>query len=100
MPTFTTGNMWDAYPATDLFVITTNSFITAERFGHDERLVMGRGIALEARNRFPGIDNRLAKLIRSTSGHLGRLLPSSSTPQRTSPRSKSSKTGATQPTPP
>jgi hypothetical protein len=71
MPTFTTGNMWDAYPATDLFVITTNSFITAERFGHDERLVMGRGIALEVRNRFPGIDSRLAKLIRSTSGHLG-----------------------------
>jgi hypothetical protein len=66
MPTFATGNMWDAYATTDLFAITTNSFIT-----RDERLVMGAGIALEARNRFPGIDSRLAKLIRSTSGHPG-----------------------------
>jgi hypothetical protein len=72
VPTFTTGNMWDTYSTTDLFVITTNSFITAERFGHDERLVMGRGIALEARNRFPDIDRRLAKLIKSKCGHLGR----------------------------
>ena len=67
MPTFTTGNMWDAYPGTDLFVITTNSCIM-----NNGCLVMGAGIAREARDRFPGIECRLAKLIKSKCGHLGR----------------------------
>ena len=66
MPTFTTGNMWDAYPTADRFVITTNSFITP-----DGRLVMGRGIARAARDRFPGLDRRLATAIRERGGHLG-----------------------------
>jgi hypothetical protein len=38
-----------------LFAITTNSTITK-----DGRLVMGRGIAQQARDRFPGIDKELA----------------------------------------
>lgn len=65
MPTFRTGNMWDAYPTADLFVITTNSFITK-----DGRLVMGRGIAREACTRFPGLDTRLAEAIRKHCRHL------------------------------
>jgi len=42
------GNMWNIWNNTDLFLITTNSFI--KRSGD---LVMGRGIALEAKNRYP-----------------------------------------------
>ena len=55
---FEFGNMWDVYEEADVFVITTNSYITQKN-----KLVMGRGIAREARDRFPGIDKRLAKSI-------------------------------------
>jgi len=65
MPTFRTGNMWDVYPTADLFVITTNSFIT-----RDHRLVMGRGIAREACARFPGLETRLAEAVARRCGHL------------------------------
>ena len=46
MPNFKIGNMWDAWDKADLFLITTNAIIKA-----DGELVMGRGMALEARNR-------------------------------------------------
>jgi hypothetical protein len=49
------GDMWTAWDSADLFAITTNSTITK-----DGRLVMGRGIAQQARDRFPGIDKELA----------------------------------------
>jgi hypothetical protein len=45
----TNGNMWSAYPQADLFLITTNSTLK-----NDGCLVMGKGIALEAAQRFPG----------------------------------------------
>lgn len=48
------GNMWDVYEDTDLFCITTNSFVK----GNGE-LVMGRGIALEALKRFPELPRKL-----------------------------------------
>lgn len=67
MPTYVTGDMWTAYPTADLFCITTNSFIT-----HDGRLVMGRGIARQARDRFPGLDTRFASAMKPRCGHLGR----------------------------
>ena len=48
-----TGNLWDA-PAdvgATVIAVTTNSTVT-----RDGRLVMGRGAALEAKRRYPGID--------------------------------------------
>ena len=52
------GNLWDSSIACDLRVITTNG---ATR--KDGAAIMGRGCALEARNRFPGIDVELGWLI-------------------------------------
>lgn len=55
----TVGNMWNIYNSCDLFVITTNGVITKSGL-----LVMGKGIAREARDNFPGLDARLAEKIR------------------------------------
>ena len=44
------GDMWSVFGKTDLFCITTNSFIR-----RDGQLVMGRGIALAAKKRVPHI---------------------------------------------
>lgn len=67
MPKFSRGDMWDVYDTVDLFCITTNATIRT-----NERLVMGSGIALQARERFPDIDLRLAQLIGKD-----RLIPTS-----------------------
>ncbi len=64
MPVFQTGNMWSAYDDADLFVISTNAAI--KRNG---ALVMGRGIARQARNRFPGLDTALGQQILSVCGN-------------------------------
>lgn len=53
------GDMWQIYAQTDLFCITTNSTITK-----DDRLVMGRGIALQARDKLPDIDKYLGEQIK------------------------------------
>jgi hypothetical protein len=45
------GDMWSVYDETDIFCITTNSTLRG-----NGALVMGRGLALEAKRRFPGID--------------------------------------------
>lgn len=45
MPTFRFGDMWTAFEQADLFLITTNSFLRKS----DASLVMGAGIAWEAR---------------------------------------------------
>lgn len=58
MPIFRTGNMWDQWQESSLFLITTNS--TVKKNG---RLVMGRGIAQQARDKFPGLDLALGKQI-------------------------------------
>lgn len=42
------GNMWDVFGETDIFMITTNPI---QR--NDGAVVMGRGIALQAKERFP-----------------------------------------------
>lgn len=52
------GNMWDHYSEAGLFCITTNS--TIKRNGE---LVMGAGIAREARDRFPDLAAKAGKLI-------------------------------------
>lgn len=61
------GDMWSCYTEVDLFLVTANSYLTAT----DARLAMGRGIAREARDRFPGIDRKLGAAIARDSGHLG-----------------------------
>jgi hypothetical protein len=57
--------MWSAYDEADLFLITTNSTIA------NGRLVMGAGIAREARDRFPGLDKAMADILMPWCGHLG-----------------------------
>lgn len=54
------GNMWDMYGKTSLFLITTNPIITKSG-----KLVMGRGIAQQMRDAFPGSDVELAKMVRA-----------------------------------
>ncbi|MFW6042645.1 MAG: hypothetical protein ACOC9C_03095, partial [Chloroflexota bacterium] len=58
--------MWTAYDDADLFLITTNS--TLKKNG---ALVMGRGIAQQARNRFPGLDLALGREIARRCGNRG-----------------------------
>ena len=58
MPKYQKGDMWDAWDSADLFLITTNGAI--KRNG---ALVMGKGIALQAKQRFPGIDMALGKQV-------------------------------------
>ncbi len=51
--------MWSVYGKTGLFMITTNPIITKEG-----KLVMGRGIAKQMRDNFPGSDKEFAKMVR------------------------------------
>ncbi len=67
MPKFKTGDMWTAYTAVDLFLITTNS--TLKQGEH--ALVMGRGIARQAKERFPGLDTALGRQIQALCGNQG-----------------------------
>jgi len=53
-----TGNIWDL-PG-DAICITTNGFVKK-----DGSCVMGRGIALEAKNKFPRIEYLLGELIKN-----------------------------------
>ncbi len=66
MPRFQRGDMWTAFATADLFLITTNSAIRK-----DGALVMGRGIARQARDRFPGLAASLGRHILNTCGRLG-----------------------------
>jgi len=67
------GNMWEVFAIADLFLITSNA--TVKQTGC---LVMGRGIAREARDRFKGLDYKLGKMIQElhcVEGRYGLLLP-------------------------
>lgn len=59
------GNMWTVWNK-GMFIVTTNSYIK-----NGGRLVMGAGIAKQARNRLTGVDLKLGSMIRDTCGHLG-----------------------------
>lgn len=59
MPTYEHGDLWSAFRGTDLFCFTTNSILR-----RDGRLVMGAGVARQARDRIPGLDLRLGARIR------------------------------------
>jgi hypothetical protein len=71
MPQYKYGDMWSAWEAADLFVITTNSTLRAGSSLraasslrlNDKALVMGRGIARQAKKRFPGIAAALGSAI-------------------------------------
>lgn len=67
MPQFKVGNMWTAYTAADLFLISTNS--TLKKSSH--ALVMGRGIARQAKERFPGLDVALGRQLQALCGNQG-----------------------------
>lgn len=62
--------MWSAHPSNggdaDLFCITTNSFVR-----NDGTLVMGAGIAKQARDKMPGLAENAGQKIEETVGHLG-----------------------------
>lgn len=60
MAKFEKGNMWDMFGKTDLFLITTNPIVTKAG-----KLVMGRGIAQQMRDNFPGSDVELARIVRA-----------------------------------
>jgi len=65
MPTYRTGDMWDSY-GDGLFLITTNSYLR-----RDGCLVMGRGIALQTKEKFPEIPKTFGKVIKDSVGSLG-----------------------------
>lgn len=58
--------MWNAFDKTDAFCITTNSYIR-----NDGEVVMGRGIAKQAKELFDDLPLALGKKIEKTCGHLG-----------------------------
>lgn len=60
------GNMWNTYDNADNFIITTNSYIK-----NNGALVMGAGIAKQARDKKNGIDKYFGNLIEKECGHLG-----------------------------
>lgn len=47
------GNLWDFHAAGGWVCITTNGFVTSKGC-----LIMGAGVAKEARDRYPGLDRR------------------------------------------
>jgi len=63
MPQFRAGDMWETYEDADLFLITTNSTLRK-----DGALVIGQGIAWQAKERFPGLDLALGRQIQTTCG--------------------------------
>lgn len=67
MPQFRTGDMWSSYDGANLFLITTNSFL--KKGSH--ALVMGRGIARQAKERFPGLDIALGGQLQALCGNQG-----------------------------
>jgi hypothetical protein len=69
MAIFVQGDMWSAWDEADLFVITTNATLKK-----DGALVMGRGIAVQARDRFPGLDLALGHAIGVSGREYGLLV--------------------------
>lgn len=53
------GDLWSFVKPGVVIVITTNSVVTL-----DGRCVMGKGVAKQARDRFPGFDKRLGEYIK------------------------------------
>lgn len=60
------GNIWDNLELFDALVITTNGFIK-----NNGEAVMGRGIALQAKERFPSLPKKLGLHLQLLSNHVG-----------------------------
>ena len=60
------GDMWSAFRHSDFWLFTGNSYINQRG-----ELVMGRGLALEVKNKVPHSPQRFGWLIKETTGHLG-----------------------------
>lgn len=58
MAIFRKGDMWSVMDKVDIFCFTANTTIKK-----DGSLVMGRGMALQVKRRFPGIDFSVGKII-------------------------------------
>ena len=58
------GDIW-RWPGADVRVITTNGDIKK-----DGTAVMGRGVALEAKKLFPGVESKFAKLLTENGNHV------------------------------
>lgn len=58
--------MWTAYTAADLFLVSINSTIR-----RDGALVVGRGIARQAKERFPDLDVALGRQVQALCGSQG-----------------------------
>lgn len=58
--------MWNYFDKADLFLITTNSFIA-----NNGELVMGTGIAKQAKEKYPSLPLAAGKVILESCGHLG-----------------------------
>jgi len=58
MPQYVCGNLWDEWGVADLLLVTTNSTVR-----RDGTLVMGRGAALEAQQRYPALPARLGHAV-------------------------------------
>ena len=65
-----TGDMWSVFEQADLFLITTNGILNAHG-----ALVMGAGIARQARDLFPGLEQRFGKAVSSYGPRYGILFP-------------------------
>ncbi len=63
------GDMWSVFSEADLFLIAANATLTLQG-----KLVMGAGIAKEARDRFPGLDQALGKVVLEQGKHYGLLV--------------------------
>lgn len=63
------GDIWDAFADGNWIVITTNGAVTYIRKKNGEA-VMGRGVALQAKNRFPELPERLAADLKSKGNHV------------------------------
>lgn len=59
------GNIWDHYKEYDALVITTNGFVKK-----NGEAVMGRGIALEAKKRFPWLPKSLGAYLMEFGNHV------------------------------
>ena len=55
------GDMWSIFNETDIFMITTNPIIRK-----DGAVVMGRGIAKETKDRFPGLPYKFAEFLEAS----------------------------------
>lgn len=59
------GNLWEYHALGEWVAITTNPIVNM----HDQ-LVMGRGTALQAARRFPGLRERLADMVLENGNHV------------------------------